>query len=343
MQAEFRPQTDRDGRVVWESAPDAELEFDFEAAGYFRLNGVRVTADGEEHLVTLQRGVSISGTVRDETSGQAIPQFRILSGWPDPVFDPLAGVVKTNGHWSTSDSHQLHFGGGKFKHTFVEPVAGTENRGYIFQFEAEGHAPFISRTILPEEGEARFEVLLRAAAAVSVRVLLPDGKSAVNAEVGLVSPNANLILVSGGFSRNGVETPGSLLRTDSDGRFRLPADPMITRVVAAHADGYAEATPVALAADNTLRLQPWGRVEGRFDAGRQAGDRILRLDPIHGDSRAFRFDFESFNAKTDAEGRFVFPMAPPVALKLARLIPTPRPDGMSLGARPVDRAERSSR
>jgi RNA polymerase sigma factor (sigma-70 family) len=79
-QTDFRPVTDSQGRVTWQEAPDRELVFDFRAAGYMSISGVKIRPDEEEHLVILQPALKISGTVSDARSGAPISRFKIGGG-----------------------------------------------------------------------------------------------------------------------------------------------------------------------------------------------------------------------------------------------------------------------
>ena len=100
-----------------------------------RVDGVKARPDGLEHVVTLPSALTISGTVRDASSGQPISKFRIITGWPE--WDSSNNA--TNGRWSTLDRFWLNFAGGKFRHVFEEAViGGMSNPGFIFKFEADG-------------------------------------------------------------------------------------------------------------------------------------------------------------------------------------------------------------
>ncbi|PYJ84508.1 MAG: hypothetical protein DME22_12610 [Verrucomicrobia bacterium] len=311
MQVEFNPKTDADGRVVWDSAPDAELLFDISASGYMRVSGVKIRPDGEEHVITLPPALTIFGTVRDAETGASLSRFRIGTGWPNQMF--LNGSMTDNGvQWSTIDRFWLSFNAGEFRHAFEEPVlGGVAHPSYVFKFEADGYAPFVSRTIGADEGEVRLDVTLQKAVSTTVTVRLPDGRPASGADVGLVSLGARLNLVPGSFSRQNLQTAGSLLTTDSEGRFRLPPDNAIVRVIVAHTGGFAEIAPAALSANTTLPLQPWGRLEGICLSGERAAiDQSLALEYGGGDFNTISAG-SGFKAQTDAVGRFVFPQAPP--------------------------------
>lgn len=107
----------------------------------------------------------------------------------------------------------------------------TSDPEFLFKFEAEGYAPFVTRTVKADESGVSFDVPMRAATATQVTVLLPSGKPAAFASVGLVFPGAYLALVRGGIaaSRWGSSS-GALLFTDVQGQFQLPSDDTITRV-----------------------------------------------------------------------------------------------------------------
>jgi hypothetical protein len=125
------------------------------------MRDVKVRPDGREHSITLAPALTVSGTVRDAATGQLVPDFRIITG--DQVRDPADGTVTPR--WSDLDRFWLRFHGGSFHHAYDEPVVGDPpHPEFILKFEAEGYAPFITRPVQADEGEAHFDVLLRAAA-----------------------------------------------------------------------------------------------------------------------------------------------------------------------------------
>jgi RNA polymerase sigma factor (sigma-70 family) len=118
-QADFQRSTDQNGLLEWDSAPDGDLTFAASATGYMNSGSIQLRADGTEHLITLQPGLTISGTVTDGTTGQPIPRFRVITGWPEnnPTNDSI------NAQWSTIDRFWMTFDGGKFEHTYDEPAS----------------------------------------------------------------------------------------------------------------------------------------------------------------------------------------------------------------------------
>jgi len=316
-QVEFHRKTDSEGRVEWDGAPNQELVFDIAAPGYMRMDGIKVRPDGQEHVITVPPSLTISGTVRDASSGQPIPKFRIITGWP--TWDP---INQTNAQWSTLDRFWLNFAGGEFRHVFEEAViSGMSNPGFVFKFEAEGYAPFVTRAVGPEEAKVSFDVALRAVESKVVTVLRPDGRPARGAEIGLVAPGVRLDLLPGGFSHDNLSVPENLLVSDKDGQFKLPADDSVTRVVATHAEGIADVSRADLATDPVVRLQPWGRLEGTYVSGGKAvGGRELFFEYGQDGQVAISSGFDAYRIKTDESGHFAFPQVPPGKHRLMRRI-----------------------
>ncbi len=264
-----RWRTDDEGRFQWNSAPDQDLTFTISKSGYAGTEA-SIKPDGSEHIVTLsslqQAGaLTILGTVSDAATGLPIPNFSITTY---PLHELSSGVT------NFSSSPGRSFRDGHFR--AVEPLGNDSARGWRFQFRADGYAAQTTRLVARNEGEAQFEIELPPATATTVSVLLPDGRPAAKADVAFKTAGNRLVLLPGGFARASRNT-SDIVSTDEAGRFALPADDSILTVVAAHAAGFAETTLGTLAADQTIHLQPWGRLEGLFIvggktvAGRQLG------------------------------------------------------------------------
>lgn len=315
-----RFKTDSSGIVTWTNAP-SETICSASAKNYMDSGYVTLQANGEEHVIVLPSTLTISGTVRDQ-NGEPVPKFRIVCGWPE----------KTGGiHWSTIDRFWLDFSGGKFNYTFREGVAWNEPR-YVFKFEGEGYASFVSRVVLRDEEKAELNVVLeKVSTPIVVTVLSADGTPAAGADIGwgsLPSGHADsmlkhLTLGPSGFER--VYSEGKILKTDDKGRFRFAFDDITVSVVAVNADGYAEIAPSVLQDDPVIHLRPWGRIEGIY---RKNGNPVAGEDLRLGDRMSGRIGIvlsHKFTAKTDSEGRFIFPRVPPTTVRLFRSVSTPIP------------------
>jgi hypothetical protein len=136
---------------------------------------------------------------------------------------------------------------------------------------------------------------MRPAPAIIVTVLLPDGQPAVKADVGLVAPDSALVLRPGGISRDNVQSLESLLTTDEAGRFSVSVDDTIKSIVIAHPEGFVRTTLAALAANPTIQLQSWSRIEGTlFYDGQSAPGRDLMLTFGPEDAQSVSLDIERY-------------------------------------------------
>jgi hypothetical protein len=303
-QVELDHKTGPDGRLIWTNAPSGVLMLMVGAPGFTGIRTALVRADGEEHLITLKPGTLVTGTVRDEASGALVPRFRIVLGFPERQ----PGQGRFNVNW-VSDPKQ-EFNDGAYRQELDEPlIIGAANPGYGLRFEAAGYEPFVSRIFEEGEGEAHLDVSLRPSPAAIITVLKPNGQPAAGAEVGLVSPGAGLKLGQGSFMPNPLST--ALLQTEVDGRFRLTSDPSVSRIIIACADGYLSATPARLKTASTVKLEPWGSIEGICEAGgKPVAGRKYKL-VLEGEAlETVMCALQAYQVESDAQGRFTIPRAP---------------------------------
>jgi RNA polymerase sigma factor (sigma-70 family) len=317
IQAKVELNSDKNGQAVWTNAPDGNFEFSFCAAGFMRLDDVKITADDQEHVITLTPGVIVSGTVRDASTGELIPRFQMIEGYPQG--NPADG--KTNATWSTIDRYTHNYANGSYHEQFDEPVVlAATNAGYILKFTANGYAPFISRVIGAEEGSVRLDVSLRPARDVTVTVYKPDAQLATRADVGLVQPLSQLRLLYGGISHANLQSAGTLLVTDGNGQFTLGPDDSIQRVIVYSPDGYAEATPAELFANPVMHLQPLGRLEVICSPTTNSVEsRDYEVEFAGGSMQTVCFDYDISQFKPDSNGRIFVDKLPPGNHKLARI------------------------
>lgn len=319
VQLEFNPHTDKQGRVVLTNAPDVEMTISASANGFLNSRDIKIRPDGEEHTITLAKALMVHGVVYDEATGQRIPKFRIVQGYPQP--NPVGGTTTVK--WSSLARFWLDYSGGTYSHTFEEGViGGMANPGYVLKFLADGYSPFISRTIGANEGDVELNVTLRRANPTVVTVYKPNGQPSGFADIGLVAPGSQLKLTPGGFSRENIQSGGSLLRTEANGTFVLQPDDALIKVVAATPDGYGEAPMAALSANPIIQLQPWGRLEatcysgGKPVSGREYG---FKFSDVPADMLSF--DFNNPRVTTDTQGKVSVDKLPPGQLLMVRNVP----------------------
>ena len=144
--------------------------------------------------------------------------------------------------------------------------------------------------------------------AMTGKVLMSDGTAANGASVA-VCTRTREVTVQGGKLR----CDGKLVETASDGTFRVAGAVEPWVLVVAHDGGYAEATAAEFPKSSTMRLKPWGRIEGQFVLG---GKPIAGQDISVGAGRGDVDVVLHYGARatTDAEGKFVVERVPPVEL-----------------------------
>ncbi len=328
VQANFSRKTDADGDVEWEHAPEGGLRFAI-SVGDRHMDDIQVKPDDQEQVITCNVpsvSLTLFGSVTDAETGRLLPSFRLISGWP--VTDARSGEVEAR--WSDWD--WLKLDGGTYRHAFTEPPLNADpNPGFIFKFEADGYASFVTRAFTGHEGETQLDVALRPAAPIIMTALLANGRPAAQADVGLAQPNSWLKLQPGELSHEGARP---LYSTDDAGRLSWNLDESVKRtvekVVIAHREGFAQVSAAALFSNSTVQLQPWSRVEGTLlYEGQPAPGRAVFLNLRSGDFGSLSSDPKTFQTTTDDAGRFIFPQAPPGENELHLIFPLKGVDGFS--------------
>jgi hypothetical protein len=86
--------------------------------------------------------------------------------------------------------------------------------------------------------------------------------------------------------------------------------------------GYAVATAADLSSNPEITVEPWGRIEGVLRIGKSLGTNQTVSLSIWGTSETYEWNIVSHgaSAKTDANGRFVFPRVAPGDIWLTRSV-----------------------
>jgi RNA polymerase sigma factor (sigma-70 family) len=309
-QAAFEAYSDSEGRVVWSNAPPARMPFVITADSYMRRDRVQLVPAESEHEVTLNPALHLVGEVRDAETGQLVPEFRMILGWPQ--WDP--GTGRTNAQFSRFESSFSDIVGGRIDKKVTEPTLYAEkNPGYVVKIEATGYGPYLSRPIAPDEGDVMISVILRRAKATTLTLRKPDGSLAADTEIAVVRKESRVQLVPGGFDENQSSEPAH--RTDEAGKLAVSVDDNVILLVAAGAAGYGEFSPEMVLAGQPLDLQRWGRIEGALmSKGKPLSEGTVTLQragvsPLG--QAPLQASYWAFMAKTDEAGRFFIPIAPP--------------------------------
>ncbi len=286
-----------DGRIEWHSAPRGEqLELCARKNGWCYTRSIQVTADGEEHVITMMPALTLFGRVTDADTGAAVERFKVIPGF---------GEGRGEQVWERLSARQGTQG--EFKLVF-----GESQQPWQLRVEAEGYQPRVASPI-PPNYSGTYEVALKRAdpnSAVRGMVLLPDGSPAASANVALLTLDYGATLQPGKFRDQGV---GNVTNTDSAGRFAFAPNPRAHSVAAVSSAGFVKMRVKSPAEPLTLKLQAWGTVEGTVAESARARpiEWLALTDEASWNYRgAVALDINAFQSKPDAEGHFLFKQAP---------------------------------
>jgi hypothetical protein len=264
--------------------------------------------------------LTVRGTVLDSETDQPIERFRVIPG----------AISTTHITW------QPHLIKGFERGSFVI-VEDPEPDRLAYRVEAEGYAPAFARRELqgPDlralRGGRRADetwdltLRLRRDPGLSGVVLTPDGQPDTTARVALATPSREVEIDAAKvrFTGHAERLGARVAQADRDGRFRLDPESDSGRVVAASQTGYAEVHPDELKRTGTIRLKPWGQIEGRVLADDRpvAGREVAagRLTPEGSDSPFVHWHSA---ATTNDGGRFLLSSVPEGRVVVQRWFPT---------------------
>jgi hypothetical protein len=104
-QARFNKSVGQDGEVIWSNAPAGDLYFSVFGKGCMELRDAKVGAEETAHTFRMSPALVVHGSVRDAETGEKIPRFRIVGGWPQN----RTGEGDPNPRWSGLERHWLNF------------------------------------------------------------------------------------------------------------------------------------------------------------------------------------------------------------------------------------------
>ncbi|HZM01831.1 MAG TPA: carboxypeptidase regulatory-like domain-containing protein, partial [Candidatus Saccharimonadales bacterium] len=277
---------DSGGRIVWNSAPLEPFSVSVLKDGYFSSRNNIVPADGQEHTIILHPQLTVVGLVTDAVTKQPIPSFKAIPG-----SERLGAAYGANG---------------QFELTFTE-----YSQPLTVRIEADGYDPATSRPLDDRANPLTCNFTLRKQKleeAIQGIVLLPDGNAGAGVSVTLCPTEHGVDLHEGKFTKmNAAITT----ETDLNGHFFFAAGSSARAVVAVHQEGIGSVPITASNRSVSIRLQPWGRIEGtlRFKSRPNADQQIALWEPPLG-GRPTTLNL-AYTTKTDEQGKFTFDQAPP--------------------------------
>ena len=151
-------------------------------------------------------------------------------------------------------------------------------------------------------------------------VYLPNGQAASNAAILLPAQGEAAVL---GDRRFEYETSSSIYRTASNGTFVIPEIPGVHMLYVADDEGFCEFKLDQPQAPLSLRLLPWGRIDGVVTLeGKPAPHEkiaLLRGSFAPGTTQ-LSLSPSAYNTESDDQGRFVFEHVPPGEVQVCRMV-----------------------
>lgn len=305
---ERRMITDAEGRFEWRGAPPDAVEYSILKQGHMAKRDFILIASEEEQVVTLYPELEIHGRVTDAVTGKPIPEFRIQRGHIQNNRETV--------YWTRDEG--VLYKDGQYSYKIDEPM-----KGWLLQATAPGYLPATSRTFESTEGQQTFDFALQPSKGLSGLVLLPGGEPAEGATVGLASEERRASLKEGRWDRS--QNSAELVTTDAAGRFSFPLLEEPFLLIAVHDQGYGELTHKEFAESKQIKLQAWGRLEGKVvvgdkaDAGREVSFQLKRPERPRMGMPVWNYGYQT---KTDDDGRFQFERVIPGPGSLSRVVVT---------------------
>ena len=310
--------SDANGRFAWGHAPVERFQLELEKDGFIPQKKIVQIHPGESVTVRLNPVLHISGRVVDAGTKKPINEF--LVDWLDRFdardFDQgyrPATVPGSNGVYS------LNLG-----RLYGETWGGGYAHSCLFRVRASGYAPFFSRVFSSQKndvGVVSYDIELKPVPQISGTVVEPNGQPVAGAQVALNLAASRLLLSGKPLLSSTVAD--SFKVTDAEGRFRVNADPTAQGLVAVATAGYAEIKTNEFASNLTVKLQPWGRIEGTaWEYGNLVTNQGVWASSANATwPESLRIQFTT---NSDVRGRFAFDFVPPGKFRVFRMIPTER-------------------
>jgi len=278
-------------------------ELNFVMAPAAVLTGQLVDADGRP---IANRGICLHGD-QIYPPGHSYTHVRTRS---DGTFGPCT-VPCTSFHLSCPElrlapNDEITFArAGNWRLTLKRPQTGSQTAQLLVE-DLQG----------PTDGSPNPSSTVSQATAVGLsgRVVDPNGAPVAGAQVAWIDAERSVSITDGRLMepRFGDRGKGPIIETDERGYFRFEEEPNDGfSLLAAHDAGFALVGSEQFARDRVVRLQRWGRIEGRVAEGREPLEDNIWMGGLPNSTWfEHRRDYR-YETLCDAQGRFTFKRVPP--------------------------------
>src|SRR5262249_9488324 len=178
--------------------------------------------------------------------------FRVIPGTrngPDQLF------------WNRQDAYTAKDGKYQIRDNRVDGAR-------VIRIEANGYKPTESEDIKAEDENVVLDFELERGADIEGTVLTPDGKPAAGAKLAMGIPGSHISMRNGDVGDS--STYAARVETDKSGKFHFPPQDNAITLVVTHPSGFAKIASGTEWKQDTIKLQPWARMEGTFRVGKKA-------------------------------------------------------------------------
>ena len=267
-------------------------------------------------------------------AGEKLQEFLVLAGVP--AGSVAADFEKRTGRTAVNwQPHTVRIGKAG---EYAWPLDRAYDVMYL-RLETDGHQTQIAGPIKKADGPQLVEFRLEADRHVGGRILTPERKPAVGATVALALAQKDAVLEDGrlrGADQPLPEKSGDrwrrplVVKTDDEGRFKLPTEPAPAAVLVLHDTGVKELSYDQFRKSPEVVLDLWGRVEGQVLWKDTPGASAQVTLSVHRDEYGYPGMIASYaTTRTDKEGQFTFERALPgrTQISLPRSVDNPNARG----------------
>lgn len=283
---------DENGVWEWNEAPHDAIVADICRPEGMQLVDQVLMARDEQYTFKPPKALVISGAVTDAETKEPIKKFRVIPG----LLFPNSPDV----YWNRQDSYDAVDGKYSIK----------KNREYLAHFvriEADGYRAAKSRSIKSNEGSITIDFALERGENISTSVLTPEGDPAAGAKVAIGVAGSHISIENGDLRQG--SSRAAFVEADGSGRVKCPPQDGDFNIIVTHPTGYAHVKALSETAPESIRLSPWGRIEGVYRVGQKPAPNItLEFDSnaINAPGQNDPSMHASHRVTTGPDGEFVF-------------------------------------
>jgi hypothetical protein len=300
----IRFQSDNNGLIVWDHAPDDPVTFAMLTDAFQSQNLILQPKD-EVQVIQLKRQTVVSGRVFDATTKQPITAFDLIFGTYYPP--------QVSGWTGWARGAALHFQGDSYRYVFSDPAQMNSRDGktpgaegfHRLRIEAQGYEPGISRPIANDEESVSIDFQLKPAPTVHGVVSAVDGTPAKNAQIVVVGPG-NPVQIINGLCRDKWEK--QIVTTDDQGKYILPPQEEDFPIAIIQPDaGYLITAYAPLKASPNVKLLPWGELDISTSAKEDTNPQyFVRYVDEDRDSSLKRIRFQTYKPSEFQSGSIIY-------------------------------------